>query len=83
MEIITRTEVNFDTRDKKNIFATWCLISNLLEAVPNGEEVLEINPETAEIVEEITKDELKQVYETLLKLVRLQHKNERLVVEIW
>lgn len=81
MNVRTRTEVNFNGTDKRAIFATWVLITNLVDAVPDGKEVLEINPETAEIVEEMTKDELRQVRETLLKLVRLQH--EKLVTEIW
>lgn len=81
MDIATRTEVNFNGRDKRAIFATWALITDLVDAIPDGKDVIEINPETAEIVEEMTKDELRQVRETLLKLVRLQH--EKLITEIW
>lgn len=81
MNIATRTEVNFNARDKRAIFATWALITDLVDAIPDGKEVLEINPETAEIVEEMTKDELRQVRETLLKLVRIDH--DKLVTEIW
>lgn len=81
MDIATRTEVNFNARDKRAIFATWALIADLDDTIPDDKEILEINPQTAEIVEEITKDELKQVRRTLIKLVRIDH--DKLITEIW
>lgn len=81
MNIAIRTEVNFNARDKRAISATWALIADLVDAIPNEKEVLIIDPQTAEIVQQITKEELEQVRETLYKFVVAD--SSKLVTEIW
>ena len=81
MNIITKTEISFSTREESSIRRAWETITDMVDAIPDGKEVIEINPLTGEILEEISKDELRQVRATLLKLVHAEHDN--LVIEIW
>lgn len=81
MNIITKTEISFSTREESSIRRAWEAITDMVDAIPDGKEVIEINPLTGEILEEISKDELRQVRATLLKLVHAGHDN--LVIEVW
>lgn len=81
MNLITKTEIALSAREKNCIFKAWTTITDMVDAIPDEKEIIEINPLTGEVLEEISKDELKQVRETLLKLVRAEHDN--LVIEVW
>lgn len=81
MNVITRTEINLTPKEEKNLHMAWAIITDMVDATPDEKDIIEINPLTGEILEEITKDELRQTRETLLKLVRAQY--DKLVIEVW
>ncbi len=81
MNVTSRIEIDLSSRDKRAIFAIWYLIADLTDVLPDGKEIIEINPQTGEIVEQITKEELRQVRKTLFKLTKADH--DKLITEIW